>query len=89
MEEFIENFVEEHLGAPHSCYVSPNLDFVISVPRKETRLGYGKEINLEFEGWRESWEEVAEDIIERLRIADLGDYSLRYVNPAFIELEKA
>lgn len=86
LQQFIESYIEEHLGAPHGGGAQRDMGVIINIPRKDPRSGAAYK---PYPGWQDDWKETAKDLIDELRRNDFGDYVLDRFTPTYMELEKA
>ena len=94
--EFIDNYIEEYLGAPHRGSASRhfgNMKIFISIPRnKPNQRNPGRSTKTMHTdtllAMQDEWRETANEIIDEVRRLELGEFEIVTVGPFSMELEE-
>ena len=85
--EFVDNYIEEYLGAPHRGSASRhfgNMKIFISIPKKPKNTMYTDQLLM----MQDEWRETANEIIDEVRRLELGEFEINTIGPFSIELEE-
>ena len=84
---FIDNYIEEYLGAPHRGSASRhfgNMKIFISIPRRPKNTMHTDTLL----SMQDEWRETAHEIIDEVRRLELGEFEIVTVGPFSMELEE-
>lgn len=95
LTEFIDNYIEEYLGAPHRGGVwrhAGMMKIYMSIPQnkpdRNPRRRDPNAVKSREQNMKQDWRETANEIIEELRRLELGEFELSILSPYKIELEE-
>jgi hypothetical protein len=100
VEAFVNQYVDQYLGAPHRASVSQAgvdgtapVRIIVSVPasdsNKTPRVKRKNNNQNNNQMMKDEWRETGEEIIDELQRAGLGEFEIYAYNPRYVEIQSS